>query len=235
MQGWGWQKVHHPEHVDRVVERIRQSFQTGTPWEDTFPLRGRDGNYRWFLSRALPIRNDAGEVIRWFGTNTDITEQIEAEKALRELNNNLEQRVQNEIRERLQIWNVSEDLLVVADMTGKYLSINPAWRATLGWSESDLLGRSSEWLLHPDDMEKTRAEIGRLAMGQKTRHWSKRLSPREREVALLVARGLTNKEVGRELHLSDGTGEQHAHNIFLKLGTRRRQMLTSVVSGSAAA
>jgi PAS domain S-box-containing protein len=64
MQGWGWQKVHHPEHVDRVVERIRQSFETGTPWEDTFPLRGKDGNYRWFLSRALPIRNEEGDVVR---------------------------------------------------------------------------------------------------------------------------------------------------------------------------
>ena len=53
-------------------------------------------HYRWFLSRALPIRNDAGEVIRWFGTNTDITEQIEAEKALRELNETLEQRVEVE-------------------------------------------------------------------------------------------------------------------------------------------
>jgi len=84
MQGWGWQKVHHPEHVDRVVQRIRQSFENGTPWEDTFPLRGKDGTYRWFLSRALPIRNEAGEVVRWFGTNTDVTEQIEAEKALRE-------------------------------------------------------------------------------------------------------------------------------------------------------
>ena len=84
MHGWGWQKVHHPEHVERVVHRIRQSFETGIPWEDTFPLRGRDGKYRWFLSRALPIRNEDGEVVRWFGTNTDITEQIEAEKALRE-------------------------------------------------------------------------------------------------------------------------------------------------------
>jgi PAS domain S-box-containing protein len=84
MQGWGWQKVHHPEHVDRVVQRIRQSFENGTPWEDTFPLRSKDGTYRWFLSRALPIRNEAGEVVRWFGTNTDVTEQIEAENALRE-------------------------------------------------------------------------------------------------------------------------------------------------------
>jgi PAS domain S-box-containing protein len=82
MEGWDWQKVHHPEHVDRVVERIRRSFETGTPWEDTFPLRGKDGTYRWFLSRALPIRNEAGEVVRWFGTNTDVTKQIEAEKAL---------------------------------------------------------------------------------------------------------------------------------------------------------
>lgn len=84
MQGWGWQKVHHPEHVNRVVQRIRQSFENGTPWEDTFPLRSKDGNYRWFLSRALPIRNEAGDVIRWFGTNTDVTEQIEAENALRQ-------------------------------------------------------------------------------------------------------------------------------------------------------
>ena len=59
MQGWGWRKVHHPEHVDRVVERIQRSWETGEPWEDTFPLRGTDGKYRWFLSRALPLR-DAG-------------------------------------------------------------------------------------------------------------------------------------------------------------------------------
>jgi PAS domain S-box-containing protein len=83
MEGWDWQKVHHPEHVDRVVERIRRSFEAGTPWEDTFPLRGKDGTYRWFLSRALPIRNEAGDVVRWFGTNTDVTQQIEAENALR--------------------------------------------------------------------------------------------------------------------------------------------------------
>jgi PAS domain S-box-containing protein len=77
MQGWGWQKVHHPDHVDRVVRKIRQAFEAGIPWEDTFPLRSRTGEYRWFLSRALPIRDANGAVARWFGTNTDITEEIE--------------------------------------------------------------------------------------------------------------------------------------------------------------
>jgi PAS domain S-box-containing protein len=166
VQGWGWQKLHHPDHVDRVVRGIRRSFEDGTPWEDTFPLRGRDGNYRWFLSRALPIRNEAGEVIRWFGTNTDVTEQIEAEKALRDLNETLEQRVAAETRERLQIWNVSQDLLVVADLDGTYLSVNPAWTTMLGWSESDLVGKSSQWLLHPDDVGRTHAERRRLAAAE---------------------------------------------------------------------
>lgn len=78
MQGWGWQKVHHPEHVQRVVERIRRAFETGERWEDTFPLRSKTGEYCWFLSRALPIKDEAGNVVRWFGTNTDITDQIKA-------------------------------------------------------------------------------------------------------------------------------------------------------------
>ena len=80
MQGWGWQKVHHPEHVDRVVTRIQQSWETGEIWEDTFPLRSREGEYRWFLSRALPIRDEAGKITCWFGTNTDITEEKMAQQ-----------------------------------------------------------------------------------------------------------------------------------------------------------
>jgi len=64
--------------------------------------------------------------------------------------------------------------------------------------------------------------------------WSYPLSPREREVALLVARGLANKEIGRELGLSHGTVKQHVHNIFLKLGARNRCMLIHLVSDSQA-
>ena len=171
MQGFGWQKLHHPDHLERVIQGIRKSFKGDAPWEDTFPLRGRDGKYRWFLARALPIRNEAGEVVRWFGTNTDITEQMEAEKALRELNETLEQRVEAQTRERFQIWNVSQDLLVVTDADGKFLSVNPAWTVLLGWSEAELLGKTSQWLLHPDDRERTRAETSQLAAGHVTQRF----------------------------------------------------------------
>lgn len=84
MKGYGWRSVHHPEHIERVEERYRRSMETGEPWEDTFPLLGRHGTYRWFLSRALPVRDSEGRITLWFGTNTDITEQREAEAALAE-------------------------------------------------------------------------------------------------------------------------------------------------------
>ena len=84
MQGWGWTKVHHPDHVDRVVKKIEDAFKTGQAWEDTFPLRGKDGTYRWFLSRAVPLRDTSGRVVRWFGTNTDITAVREAEMKLQQ-------------------------------------------------------------------------------------------------------------------------------------------------------
>lgn len=97
MQGWGWRKVHHPDHVERVVKRIQHSWDTGEPWEDTFPLRGADGQYRWFLSRAEPLKDDEGRVMRWFGTNTDITERQKREDFQKLLLNEVSHRVKNSL------------------------------------------------------------------------------------------------------------------------------------------
>ena len=77
----------HPEHEARVAGRFREAIEAAEPWEDTFPLRGADGRYRWFLSRALPLfeaEDEEGDAqpIGWFGTNTDITELREAEEGL---------------------------------------------------------------------------------------------------------------------------------------------------------
>jgi PAS domain S-box-containing protein len=106
-------------------------------------------------------------------------ERSRAEAALRELNETLEQRVRAETRERLQIWNVTQDLLAITNLDAICLSINPAWTATLGWAETDLLGTSFKWLLHPDDRERTDAELDHLAKGNSTLRFENRLRAKD--------------------------------------------------------
>ena len=85
MQGWGWRNVIHPDHSGRVNDEFEKAAATATAWEDTFPLRGSDGHYRWFLCRAIPIRNEQGTLVRWFGTNTDITERMQMEEEIKHM------------------------------------------------------------------------------------------------------------------------------------------------------
>jgi PAS domain S-box-containing protein len=73
----------HPDHVERVRAKHDDCFAAGQTWEDTFPLRGAEGQYRWFLSHAVPIRDHSGRVLRWFGTSTDVTELRDAQQELK--------------------------------------------------------------------------------------------------------------------------------------------------------
>jgi PAS domain S-box-containing protein len=82
MDGQGRQVV-HPDHRESVVDTYNRAIAAGEDYEDTFPMRAKDGEYCWFLSRAKPIRNEGGEIVRWFGTNTDITEQREQAEQIR--------------------------------------------------------------------------------------------------------------------------------------------------------
>ena len=84
MQGWGWEKVHDPTMLPKVVERWRHSIETGEPFEMEFPLRGADGEFRWFLTRIRPLRDGTGKTVRWFGVNSDIHEQKEAARRAEE-------------------------------------------------------------------------------------------------------------------------------------------------------
>src|SRR6476660_2110682 len=150
MQGWGWQKVHHPDEVGRVVERIKVAFATGQPWEDTFPLRSKNGEYRWFLSRALPIADEEGRVVRWFGTNTDVTEQRELEQALRASRDELEQRVTDHTAELSRINEILRSILsnmgdavIVADKDTNFLVFNPAAERMFGKGAMQV--PSTEW------------------------------------------------------------------------------------------
>jgi PAS domain S-box-containing protein len=82
MQGWGWEKVHHPDRLSTVMEEWKASIASGQQFEMSFPIRAANGEYRTFFTRAAPLRDAAGNIIHWFGTNTDVTPLENAQNEL---------------------------------------------------------------------------------------------------------------------------------------------------------
>ncbi|MGZ4816087.1 MAG: hybrid sensor histidine kinase/response regulator [Terriglobales bacterium] len=129
LDAFGWSKVIHPDHVKRVEGGLERSWNTGQLWEDTFPLRDKDGNYGWFLTRAVPIFDSQGKIVRWFGTGTDISSQIAAEDKIRRLNTQLEQRI-TELETIMQVLPVGISL--AHDPQCDYVTGNTAFCELLG-------------------------------------------------------------------------------------------------------
>jgi PAS domain S-box-containing protein len=90
MRGWGWQTVHDPAVLPSVVERWRAAIASGEPFEMVFPLKGADGIFRPFLTRVRPTKDEQGRITRWFGTNTDISDQQRIADSLAEEKGHLE-------------------------------------------------------------------------------------------------------------------------------------------------
>jgi len=84
MKGWGWRSVHNAKLLPAVIAKYKDCLKSGEPFEMTFPLRRADGDFRLFLTLASPVRDKAGTIVRWFGTNTDIDAQRKAETGLRQ-------------------------------------------------------------------------------------------------------------------------------------------------------
>ncbi len=150
MQGWGWKSVHHADYVEQVVERFRHAIENVSPWEDTFPLRGKDGEYRWFLSRAHPILDEKGQVLRWFGTNTDVTETKLGEERMRNA------------AEAAGFGTVCADLesgtVTYSEQMGRLLG------HLVGKTEVLTLRQALEWI-HPEDQRDCIQRYKQLAKG----------------------------------------------------------------------
>lgn len=123
MQGWGWEKVHHPDHIDNVMAFVKQAWTRNEPWELTIPLRSASGDYRWFLTRAEPIADENGKIYRWIGTNTDVHEQVNAQEELRLAKEQLELTFQH-----------VPSAIYLFDKTGKFLYINEKGATQLGYA-----------------------------------------------------------------------------------------------------
>jgi PAS domain S-box-containing protein len=120
-EGWGWVSVHDPDCLPDVERRWRRSLATGEPFEMVFPLKGADGAFRPFLTRIVPIRDESGEIVRWFGTNMDISVQRATEEALQALNETLESRVQERTRELIaaeEALRQAQKMEAIGQLTG---------------------------------------------------------------------------------------------------------------------
>jgi PAS domain S-box-containing protein len=182
IKGWGWLESLHPDDRERTTINWQQAVDTRSFYETEYRIRRADGVYVWHQARGIPILEAEGSIREWVGLCADIQQRkdadakrVEAEIALRRLNDILEHRVEAEARERARIWSVSQDMLVVTDREGTFLSLNPAWTTTLGWSEDDLVGHTHEWLVHSDDRNSTHSELVLVAAENTTRQFENRL------------------------------------------------------------
>ncbi|OYU91132.1 MAG: hybrid sensor histidine kinase/response regulator [Bradyrhizobiaceae bacterium PARB1] len=222
-----WVARVHPEDREATERKFIEAVKSGVrEYVAQYRIiRPDDGELRWISVKAIIERDENGEPLRLVGAHTDVTEEVQAREALlrseeearqlalklAELNATLAERVREKTRERDRIWNVSRDLLMVADYSGAWRTVNPAWTRVLGWSESDLLDRTSRWLEHPDDQAKTIAEVEKLAAGQQTVRFENRLRHKDgsyrwlswtavpdEELIYCVARDVTEEKAAAE-------------------------------------
>ncbi len=165
--GVAWKGMFHPDDQDRASKVWNASLKTGEFYQIEYRLRHYSGAYRWVLGRAKPVRDETGKITRWYGTCTDIHEQIEAREAMEKHSEGLKQavverteKVSELTRQRDRAWDLSADLMAVCDSgTGDLITINAAWTDVLAWSEEELLGRGFANFAHPDDLERAQTEF----------------------------------------------------------------------------
>ncbi|MFC6790968.1 PAS domain S-box protein [Methylobacterium komagatae] len=160
-----WARIVHSDDVPPVAAAWNHARATDTIYETEYRLRRADGVHRWFLVRGEPVRDPAGRITRWVGTNTDIDDQKRVAAELARLAGNLEQQVEERTRDRDRMWRLSTDVMLVARFDGTIIAVNPAWTALFGWDEAELIGLSFMDLVHPDDVPSTTAAAGDLSAG----------------------------------------------------------------------
>lgn len=136
--GEGWRIFHHPDHVARVVDKWQRCTAEGRIWEDLFPLRGAEGGYRWFLSRAMPVRNANGVIEFWCGTNTDVTDARHQSQRLRKL---------------ARIIELSHEAMLVRERGGRIVMWNRGCEELFGYSRAQAMTKTSFDLLCPRNLQ----------------------------------------------------------------------------------
>jgi PAS domain S-box-containing protein len=179
---WGYKYVIHPEdYQDRVADWATH-FATGEPIETEARLRRADGEYRWFLHRAVPLRDDRGNIVKWYGTSTDIEDRKRAEESL---------------RDHARLLDLTHDTVFVRDMSDAITYWNRGAEALYGWSRDEAVGRITHQLtqtIFPAPLDEINEELLR------TGRWEGELVHTKRDGTQVVVASrwsLQRDELGR--------------------------------------
>jgi PAS domain S-box-containing protein len=137
--GWQWTNVIHPEDVVDVVGKWRSSVATGRPFEAEARLRRTDGEYRLMLLRKMPLRDEAGGIVKWYGSAIDIEERKRAEQELRQ--------AEEHIR---AILEYSPNWIFLKDTEGRYLMVNREIERVFGTSQEQIKGKTDSEIVPPE-------------------------------------------------------------------------------------
>jgi formate hydrogenlyase transcriptional activator len=148
LRGWGWQDAIHPEDLKKITDKWRRDLAAGQPGEVEGRLRRFDGVYRWFLFRAEPLRDESGNIVNWYGTDTDIDDLKRAEAKLR--------KDEEELR---RMTDAIPQSIIVLNPDGKAIYANRVALEYTGLSLHDVQTDDfRERVFHPDDVQRVREE-----------------------------------------------------------------------------
>jgi PAS domain S-box-containing protein len=153
--GWRWLETLHPEDQQRTRQFWLESVAGQHPYDVEYRVRRQDGENRWFKTRGTPIRDSGGNIVKWFGTCTDITDLRQAEQALRS----------SEQRFRGTFENAAVGI-AHTHPTGRFLRVNERFCAIMGYQREDLLQMSFQDITHPDDLPASRDSLAALLQGE---------------------------------------------------------------------
>jgi diguanylate cyclase (GGDEF)-like protein/PAS domain S-box-containing protein len=133
--GHGWNPPFHPEDRARAAAQWEKATRTGERYEIEYRLRRKDGTYHWMLGRAMPMRDASGEIVKWFGTCTDIEGVKQA---------------QSRLRAQARLLDLAQDSIVVLDLDHQVQHWNQGAQRIHGWTAAEAVGQSIEDLICPD-------------------------------------------------------------------------------------
>lgn len=165
---YGWLDAFHPDDRAAHLAKWRAATETGELFESEARIRGGDGEYRWFLTQGVPLRDESGEIVRWYGTNVDIDERKRAEEAL---------------REQANLLNLTHDSVFVRDRNNVITYWNHGAEERYGWTNEEAVGQVSHQLMHtqfPAPLNEIEAELTR------TGRWEGELVHTKKDGAELV-------------------------------------------------